>query len=131
MNRSLLALSTGYSKDNKWKTLYVKIPEHQESMNHKRCYVAWRNLQKVIGCRATISLQLHRSIQSEAAVWKQLLHRFLQVVLFLGERGLAFRGESQRIGDPNNGNFLGILEWISHYDQVLGDHLSKVKKSHI
>ena len=98
-------------------------------MNHKRCYVAWRNLQKVIGCSATISLQLHRSIQNEAAVWKQLLHRFLRVILFLGERGLAFRGESQRIGDPNNGNFLGILELISHYDQILGDHLSKVKES--
>ena len=77
VNRSLLALSTGYSKNNKWKKLYVKIPEHQESMNHKRCYVAWRNLQKIIGCSATIPLQLHRSIQNEAAVWKQLLHRFL------------------------------------------------------
>ena len=33
VNRSLLALSTGYSKNNKWKKLYVKIPEHQESMN--------------------------------------------------------------------------------------------------
>ena len=72
VNRSLLAVSTGYSKDNKWKKLYVKIPKHQESMNR---YVAWRNLQKVIGCSATISLQLHRSILNEAAVWKQLLHR--------------------------------------------------------
>ena len=43
--------------------------------------------------------------------------------MFLGEWGLAFRG------DPNNGNFLGILELISHYDQILGDHLSKVKES--
>ena len=53
----------------------------------------------------------------------------LQVVLFLGERGLAFRGDSQRIGDPNNGNFLGILELIGQYDKILGDHLSKVKES--
>ena len=98
-------------------------------MNHKICYVAWRNFQKVIGCSATISLQLHRSIQNEAAIWQQLLHRFLKVILFLGERGLAFRGESQRIWDPDNGNFLGILELISHYDQILGDHLSKVKES--
>ena len=37
VNRSLLASSTGYSKDNKWKKLYINIPEHQESMNHKRC----------------------------------------------------------------------------------------------
>ena len=55
-----------------------------------------------------------------------LLHRILQVVLFLGERGLVFRGDSQRNGDPNNGHFLGILELIGQYDKILGDHLSKV-----
>ena len=58
MNHSLLASSTGYSKDNKWKKLYDRIPEHQESISHKKCYVAWRNFQKIIGCSATISVQL-------------------------------------------------------------------------
>ena len=128
MNHSLLASSTGYSKDNKWKKLYDRIPEHQESISHKKLYVAWRNFRKVIGCSATISVQLNRSIENETAIWKALLHRFLQVVLFLGERGLAFRGDSQRNGDPNNGNFLGILELIGQYDKILGDHLSKVYK---
>ena len=71
-------------------------------------------------------MQLNRSIENETAIWKALLHRILQVVLFLGERGLAFRGDSQRTGDPNNGNFLGILELIGQYDKILGDHLSKV-----
>ena len=118
-----------YSKDNKWKKLYDRIPEHQESISHKKYYDAWRNFQKVIGCSATISVQLNRSTENEAAIWRALLHRILQVVLFIGERGLAFRGGSQRIGDPNNGNFLGILELIGQYDKILGDHLSKVKES--
>ena len=48
------------------------------------------------------------------AVWKQMLHRLLQGIVFLEERRLAFGGESQRIGYPNNGNF---LELISHHDQ--------------
>ena len=71
-------------------------------------------------------MQLNRSIENETAIWKALLHRILQVVLFLGKRGLAFRSDSQRIGDPNNGNFKGILELIGQYDKILGDHLSKV-----
>ena len=57
------------------------------------------------------------------------MRRLLDVTLFLGERGLAFRGETQKIGQSNNGNFLGILELLSHYDPVLEKHLSKVKES--
>lgn len=51
----------------------------------------------------------------------------MDTILFLGERGLALRGESHLIGERNNGNFLGILELISHYDPVLLKHLENVK----
>ena len=51
------------------------------------------------------------------------------MILFLGERGLALQGSSERIGDVHNGNFLGILELVSHYDPILEDHLNKVKKA--
>ena len=54
------------------------------------------------------------------------MKRIIDVVLFLGERGLAFRGSSQRIGDPHNGNFLGIIELVSRYDPVLQLHVNKV-----
>lgn len=53
----------------------------------------------------------------------------MNTILFLGERGLALRGDSHLLGEPNNGNFLGILELISHYDAVLRDHLERVKTS--
>ena len=61
--------------------------------------------------------------------WKQILHRILDVALFLGERGLAFRGKSQLVDDPTNGNFLGVLELIGRYDPVIGNHLAKAKES--
>ena len=51
------------------------------------------------------------------------------MTLFLGERGLAFRGKSQLVGDPKNGNFLGVLELIGRYDPIIGNHLAKVKES--
>ena len=50
------------------------------------------------------------------------MERILHVVLFLAERGLAFRGESDRIGEHNNGNFLGILKLLALYDPVISDH---------
>ena len=62
-------------------------------------------------------------LNTEANNWKQLLERFLNVILFLSERGLAFFGSSQRIGDCENGNFLGIIELLSKYDPLLAEHV--------
>jgi len=58
-----------------------------------------------------------------------LLQRILDVVMFLGERGLAFRGDSEKIGDTHNGNFLGIVELLARYDPLLQEHVGKVKSA--
>ena len=47
----------------------------------------------------SINNLLLTELNTEANNWKQLLERFLNVILFLSERGLAFWGSSQRIGD--------------------------------
>ena len=47
--------------------------------------------------------------------------------MFLGEQGLAFRGDSEKNGDTHNGNFLGILELLARYDPLLQEHVGKVK----
>ena len=86
-------------------------------------------MEKSIQCDSTVDQYLLHNIRSKAAYWKQILHRILDGTLFLGERELAFRGDNQLIGDSGNGNFLGILELISHYDPILEEHLKKVKTS--
>ena len=58
-------------------------------------------------------------ILSEAHKWKMILARIIHIVVFLGERGLPFRGSSQRIGDIHNGDFLGLIELLAHYDPIL------------
>ena len=45
-NHSLLGSSTGYSKDNKWKKLYDRIPEHLESTSHKRMFCSLEEFPK-------------------------------------------------------------------------------------
>ena len=51
--------------------------------------------------------------------------RVLSVKKFLSSRGLAFRGSSELIGSPQNGNFLGILELLAEYDTFLAEHIQK------
>lgn len=62
-------------------------------------------------------------------MWRGLLRCFLDVTIFLAERGLAFRGDSEKIGNCTNGNFLGILELLGKYDPLLSGHLQKVRHS--
>ena len=46
----------------------------------------------------------------EQKYWSALLERMIEVVKFLAERGLAFRGSDEKIGFHNNGNYLGLLQ---------------------
>ena len=58
-----------------------------------------------------------------------LLTRILNVIVFLGERGLDIRETSQRLGDVHNANFLGLLELLANNDPLLQEHVTKVKLS--
>ena len=42
---------------------------------------------------------------------------------FLCARGLSLRGDDETFGSNNNGNYLGILELISEYDDFLKRHI--------
>lgn len=48
--------------------------------------------------------------------------------LFLASRNLPFRRTTDNLGDVRNGNFLGTLELLAHYDPLLSDHLQKVSE---
>ena len=57
--------------------------------------------------------------------WKKILERVVYTVLFIAEKGRAFRGSDEKIGSKHNGNFMGILELISNFDQTLNKHIEK------
>ncbi|XP_041434247.1 zinc finger MYM-type protein 1-like [Xenopus laevis] len=126
---SSLCRKEGYDPlKSKWHKLYKKLPEHEHSAQHRKNYWSWRCLQKSVGGQG-VDHDIQRTLAVEAEKFTVLLERLLDVTLFLASRNLAFRGSSQRVGDIQNGNFLGILELIAHYDAVLKEHLDKVKRS--
>uniref|UniRef100_H3ASL1 Uncharacterized protein n=1 Tax=Latimeria chalumnae TaxID=7897 RepID=H3ASL1_LATCH len=112
----------------KWCKLYQKLLEHERSSQHQHCYWQWRNLQQSLQSNG-INSQLQKQIQSETEKHKALLERLLDATLFLASRNLTFRGSSSKIGDAHNGNFLGVLELVLHYNPLLHDYLEKVKQS--
>lgn len=127
-HRSFLTIPNGWEPTkSKYKKLYSKIPEHENYQNHKNCYIEWKQLEK--NSSVVMDNLLVKEHLSEVQKWKELLTRFLDVTLFLSERGLAFFGDNSLVGSESNGNFLGILELMSHYDSILDGHLRKVKEA--
>ncbi|XP_045466791.1 zinc finger MYM-type protein 1-like [Harmonia axyridis] len=119
----------GWSPTNFYRKLYNRIPEHENSIGHRSSYLEWRGIEQNIFNKKNIDNLVLKSLEKEKEKWKELLQRFLQVILFLSERGLALRGSSSLIGNPNNGNFLGILELLANHDTILAEHLDAVKDS--
>ena len=56
--------------------------------------------------------------------WHKVLERIVEVIRFISERGLAFRGDNETIGSEKNGNYLGILELLAKFDPFLSEHLN-------
>ena len=90
------------------------------------CGNSWLCVSKLVLGLTTNSSKVFKHRKKK---WRDLLKRILDVILFLGQRGLALKGDSNLIGDPSNGNFLGILELLSHYDSTLKEHIEHVRKS--
>ncbi|XP_073501348.1 zinc finger MYM-type protein 1-like [Phyllobates terribilis] len=47
------------------------------------------------------------------------------------KRNLAFRGSSDRLFTPNNGNFLGFVQVLGKFDRVMSEHLHRVVSKEI
>ena len=70
-------------------------------------------------------------IHSETKRWNQVFQRLVAIVQFLAERNLSFRGSVERIGEPSNGNFLGLVELLSKFDPVMEEHIRRVTDEEI
>lgn len=106
---------------NDWKHLDA-INKHENSDEHRKCYSSYIVRQKSVGCvDAVLDSQFH----SERNYWRQVLKRIVAVIRFLASRGLAFRGDDEKIGSKKNGNYLGCLELIAEFDPFLKQHLDK------
>ena len=116
---STSTLITGF---NHWKKGGEKIAQHENSKEHKKSMITYMTRKNVDN---SVARALYEQILSEKVYWIEVLRRIVEVIKFLAERGLPFRGDDERLGSPHNGNFLGILELMSKFDPFLKEHLEK------
>ena len=56
-----------------------------------------------------------------------MLTRLVAIVQSLAVRNMAFRGNSEILHSPSNGNFLKEVELMAQFDPVMKDHIHKIK----
>lgn len=103
-----------------WKKAEEIISSHENSKEHNKCTMTYITYSLKNERIDTSSI---KAMADEVQYWYKVLKRVVSVVRFLGERGLPFRGSEEKIGSPNNGNFLGIIELIAEYDPFLEQHI--------
>ena len=106
---------------NTWEGISKKLKDHENSTFHKKCFSQWMLLKEGIREQSTIDMQEMQLFLNERSFWRNVLERLIDVVIFLSERNLAFRGSNEILRSRQNGNFLGLFELLAKRDSVLSE----------
>ncbi|XP_050065351.1 zinc finger MYM-type protein 1-like [Aphis gossypii] len=108
---------------NNWKKLNPKIPDHENSNNHRTNMFEWTDFKTNLNKNNTIDYELQLEINNEKEKWKHILKVVIDCVRFCCVNNLALRGSNCDIEKPGCGIFLNLISLISNYDSVLSSHL--------
>lgn len=107
---------------NDWKNISTKLSEHECSKGHFENEATKASRMFKAG---RIDTELEKQIEGEAKYWTEVLKRVVSAIKFLSSRGLALRGDNQVLGDTQNGNFLGMLEFLAEWDAFMAEHIKR------
>ena len=116
---------------NTWEGLGKKLKDHERGRAHLENIEKWIALRGALKHKNTIDHHALELQLKEANFWKEVMKRLIDVIIFLSEKNLAFRGTDEHFGSQSNGNFLGIIELISKYDDVLKKLVEKVSRKKV
>ncbi|XP_014773435.1 zinc finger MYM-type protein 5-like [Octopus bimaculoides] len=114
-----------------WWKLNPKIQENESSPVHENAFTQWKELEIRLFKGMVIGKEQQTLVENETKKWKQILTRFLDIIMFLAKQNLALRGHREDIrvekANENEGNFLELVQLIGKFDPVLREHLVKAK----
>ena len=115
------------------KHVYDAVNTHENSKEHFESTTA--ALQCVSG--KSVDDLMYKNMRekhlSEVEDRRKVLSRIIDIIIFLGKRGLAFRGKMEgaynlgqgAVDEKNIGNFLALVLLVGKYDTILGNHVKK------
>ena len=108
---------------NDWKHVGNRLNEHEASQRHYECIMKLNLLENGMKHENLVD-QASIKIRDNKIFKLNILKRIVEVILFLTNRNLAFRGNSDKLYEFQNGNFLGLIELLAKFDTVLNEHVN-------
>lgn len=88
----------------------------------------WKTLASGLQLQTTIDAATISLMEKEIKKFRDILHRVLDVILFLVRQNLSFRGHREDASSLNKVNFLELVELLSHYNVALREHLVRLQQ---
>ena len=110
-----------------WKNASSLLKTHENSQEHNTNMATWKELEVRLAKGLTIDRQEMALLQAERNRWREVLTRLVAIVQSLAERNMAFRGNTNTLHKPDNGNFLKQVELMAKFDPVMMQHVRRVE----
>ena len=107
---------------NSWWKLNPKVSDHENSELHINNLEKWKTLEARLLQNKNIDAAHQDVMEREKKKWRDILHRLLDITLFLAKQNLPFPGHREDFASENRGNFLEFVSLLSNYDPVLKKH---------
>lgn len=101
---------------------HFRLSEHETSRAHLEAEYCFNMRASSL---ENIDNHLLKQLENEKNYWTKILTRVIDIIIYLVEGNLAFRGDNEILGDQSSGNFLRLVKLLSKYDDFLNLHIEK------
>lgn len=127
-NKQIGLTTNGYSD---WKNAHYNLGMHAKSVSHLHCFKQWNELILRLKCNKTIDCVQQKMLDEKAKHWRNVLERIFSVIQLHATQNLALRGTTDKLYQPDNGNFLKVLETWAKFDPVLKEHFRQIQNKEL
>ncbi|XP_049845205.1 zinc finger MYM-type protein 1-like [Schistocerca gregaria] len=111
-----------------WRHLPSHLESHRKSTEHLNSHRKWIVFSEGLKKSVTVDAHHQMLLNTESEHWKNVLERLKTTIHFLVWQCLPSRESTDTLFQPDNGNFLHLVELFGKSDTVMMEHLNRTNQ---